>query len=191
MLAFVRLSLKYRITLSYSSLILPLSSFDPLQNSLGQNPCVVARLLADECLGDDYDPPFQFYPLYPLQIDKDDDHYRPPTGAQASGCLCSSTCTLSCAHLHTPCQFAKLTQLGLAQWPRTTSSKPARRANIQMGPVRPCGATLWAIAPSRSGGGIRLMYRGIPPFLCGLSRWVGAPLSPPPPHSGCSAAGWY
>lgn len=66
----------------------PHHRFDPLYNVKGQNPCQVARILADRCLSGPQGP--QFYPLYPLAVDQDQDHYVPPTGAQQSPCVCSS-----------------------------------------------------------------------------------------------------
>ncbi|ORY92441.1 hypothetical protein BCR35DRAFT_297849 [Leucosporidium creatinivorum] len=64
-----------------------LAGFDPLYNDKGQNPCQVARILADACLTERQGP--QFYPLYPLAVDQDQDHYVPPNGAQQSPCVCS------------------------------------------------------------------------------------------------------
>jgi hypothetical protein len=65
-----------------------ISRFDPLSNAKGQNPCQVARILADTCLSGPRGP--HFYPLYQLAVDQDQDHYAPPTGAQQSPCVCSS-----------------------------------------------------------------------------------------------------
>lgn len=69
------------------SSLAPLASrFDPLYNLKGQNPCQVARILMDSCDSG----PHHYYPLYPLAVDQDEDHYSPPTGAQQNPCVCSS-----------------------------------------------------------------------------------------------------
>ncbi|KAG1754638.1 hypothetical protein EDB19DRAFT_1667459 [Suillus lakei] len=79
------------------------SSFDWMNNSLGQNPCEVASFLESVCNGGD----FAVYSLPPGT------HYAAPTASQANNCQCN-TATYSLISACGDCQNA--TFLTWSQW---------------------------------------------------------------------------
>ncbi|GAA5881711.1 hypothetical protein JCM1840_000345 [Sporobolomyces johnsonii] len=64
-----------------------LPAFSALDNSLGQNPCQISRILIDVCDSNQADN--AWYPLDALIVAQGQRRYPPPNQHQASSCVCS------------------------------------------------------------------------------------------------------
>ncbi|GAA5967653.1 hypothetical protein JCM21900_006730 [Sporobolomyces salmonicolor] len=64
-----------------------LPAFSALDNSLGQNPCQISRILIDVCDSNQADN--AWYPLDALVVSQGQLRYPPPNQHQASSCVCS------------------------------------------------------------------------------------------------------